>query len=454
MGSAATGNRARARVLLNVLALFIVLGGVYSGYLFFTTVRAYVAHTDLPSATRPIAQLPTSPEHPVPGGQELPDITADAGRINVLLLGIDKREHETGAFRTDTMILVSIDTTNHTAAMLSIPRDLWVAIPGYGENRINTANFFGDAYGYPGGGMALAKRTVQQTLGVPVHAAVRLSFTGFERLIDAIGGITIDVAETIYDDRYPDGSYGYMTVHIPAGVQPMDGVVALQYARVRHGSSDFGRMERQQQVLLAVRNKVLALDFPISRIPSMLDLVGDSVETDLTLPQIVYLATVAKGVQLNGIRHGIIDQSMTTTVTTPQGWMVEVPDRAKVRQLVDDLFPPSDLQVSAPNLDRAQLLSEGARIELHNGTLSIDLASTLAERLREAGFNVIRYQNADRFDYDRTILVDRGDHPYSIETLAQHLEVRPEQIQRVPGGDDGADIVVIVGRDLAERIAR
>jgi polyisoprenyl-teichoic acid--peptidoglycan teichoic acid transferase len=341
------------------LTVMVIAGALYSGFFFFSTVRALVAQVPLPFAER-VAQA--AEPQPTTEASEAVDQEADPNVIipfllsqrkltepvNILLLGIDEREGESGPWRTDTMILVSIDPVNNSAAMLSIPRDLWTTIPGYGESRINTAHYTGDLRNYPGGGPALAKRTVWYALGVPVHYYVRIDFTGFEQIVDAIGGLTVDVPEPIYDTKYPTADYGIKTIHIPAGVQHMDGPTALQYARTRHGASDFARMERQQQLLLAARDKAISLDIPLVRIPVILDLVGTSVSTDLTLEDMFLLAEAARNVERENIRHAVIDSSMTTTVVTPQGWMVEVADWNQVRALVNDLFPAADTTTARP----------------------------------------------------------------------------------------------------------
>ena len=224
--------------LLSVFLVVFVAGGIYAGYLFYSTIKDLVAHAQLG------APVLANTEQGRVDVQNVPNITQE--RTNILLLGIDKRAQELGASRTDTMIVATVDPETKTAAMLSIPRDLWVSIPSYSEGRINTAHFLGDRDDYPGGGPALAKKTVQYALGIPIHYYVRINFEGFEKLVDAIGGISIDVKEAIHDEEYPDGNYGYMTVDIPAGPQHMDGKTALQYARVRHGGSDFLRAKRQQ----------------------------------------------------------------------------------------------------------------------------------------------------------------------------------------------------------------
>lgn len=440
------------RFVLGFVAVVLIFGAVYSGALFFQTVRALVAQTSAPAAESVVVmpgQAVQPEQQSAAEPQELPDVVQAQGRVNVLLLGIDQRADDPGPYRTDTMILVSMDPATNTAAMLSIPRDLWVTIPGYGENRINTAHLIGDAQDYPGGGVALAQKTVWYALGVPVHYYVRINFDGFERLVDAIGGITVDVKQAIHDKEYPDGHYGIMTIDIPAGVQQMDGQTALQYARSRHGTGDFDRMGRQQAVILAARDKALSLAIPLSSLPKMLDIAGDSVKTNLSIKEMYALAEMVRELSRDDIRYGVIDDSMTTTVITPQGWMVEVPEWDNVRVLVDELFPAPPLKVQpTPSLARAQLASEGARIALQNGTLVTDLAKNIAQTLRDQSFNVIRYDNADRFDHTETLLIAYGDDkPYTVSAVAEQLGVVEGRIfYQDPAGDD-VDILVILGRD-------
>jgi LCP family protein required for cell wall assembly len=436
----------RKSLLLSGLLLVFVLGGVYSAYLFYSTIKDFVAHAQLgmPSVQTNI-ELGRSPE------DELPNVSTE--RVNILLLGTDKREGEVGPSRTDTMILATIDPQSKTAAMLSIPRDLWVAIPGYSENRINVAHFLGDRDNYPGGGPALAKKTVQYTLGVPVHYYVRINFEGFERAIDAIGGITIDVKEAIHDTKYPDSSYGYMTVDIPAGVQRMDGKTALQYARARHGSSDFDRARRQQEVLKAIRDKVLSLNIPLTRIPEILKLVGDSVQTDLSLNEMYALAKVGR--ELTGdIQSAVIDENMTTPQTTPDGASVLIPNRTKIRDLVNALFGGPAPTASPALSEKEQVAQEAAKVDVQNGTLTPGLALRTTEYLKSLGYNVVSYSNADRSDYALTVIVDYSGKAATVNALATLFSVSAENIRQNTGLQSDVDVRVILGREYAANPAR
>jgi LCP family protein required for cell wall assembly len=347
------------------LAIVIVLflGGIlYSGYLFYITVRDTVAYAQIPVLQRPPAasgySVPPAGTGGDTGGSEeqvkpqpLPRIE-HRERVNVLLLGIDERTSQEGPWRTDTMIVLTVDPATKTAGMLSIPRDLWVSIPGFGENRINTAHFLGDSEEYPGGGPALAKRTAQRNLGVPIHYYLRLNFVGFEKVIDTIGGVDIDVPEEINDPKFPDDNFGYDPLHIPAGQHHMDGKLALKYARTRHGSSDFDRIKRQQQVIMAVRDQVMQLELLprlLPRLPQLVDSMGDAVQTDIPLGELWALAQLAREIDRDRIRARAIDQSMTAPITTPKGQQVLWPDREKIRPLIDELFgSPSSLRPGSP----------------------------------------------------------------------------------------------------------
>jgi LCP family protein required for cell wall assembly len=430
----------KSPLLAAVLFLFVA-GGAYAGYVFYSTVRAFVAQAQLGGPALVNTEQSRGDE------QTLPNVRQE--RTNILLLGIDKRAGEVGPSRTDTIIVVSVDPVSKSAAMLSIPRDLWVSIPGHAEGRINTAHFLGDADGYPGGGPALAKTTVQYALGIPIHYYVRINFEGFERLVDAIGGITIDVQEAIHDEKYPDGNYGFMTVDIPAGVQHMDGKTALQYARVRHGGSDFMRGRRQQEVIQAIRDKVLSLDIPLTKIPEMLRIAGDSVRTDLSLSELYELAKLARELPSENLKSAVIDESMTSPQTTPEGAQVLIPNRTRIRELINELFGGPTPTITAALSENQVLALESAKIELQNGTMTPGLAQRTTEQLKALGYNVIAYSNADRSDYVSTIIVDYSGKTNTVNLLAERFHVVAENVRRVTGLTTEADIRLVLGRDYA-----
>jgi LCP family protein required for cell wall assembly len=427
--------------LLSVFLVLFVAGGIYAAYLFYATVKDLVAHAELGMPGQP------NTEQGRINDENLPDIAQE--RVNILLLGTDRRAQEQGPCRTDTMIVVTVDAQSKAAGMLSIPRDLWVSIPNHSEGRINTAHFLGDSYDYPGGGPALAKKTVQYALGIPVHYYVRVDFEGFERLVDAIGGITIDVTEAIYDDKYPDGNYGYMTIDIPAGMQHMNGQLALQYARARHGSTDFLRAKRQQEVLKAIRDKVLGLDIPLTKIPEMLRIVGGSVQTDLSLTEMYALAKVGREITAANIKSVVIDESMTTPQTTPDGAQVLIPNREHIREVVHELFGEPAPTTAASFSEKELIGQEAAKIEVQNGTLTPGLAQRTADYLRNLGYAVVSFSNADRLDYATSVIMDYSSKTNTVNLLAKHFSVSSENIRHYTGIQSEVDVRLVLGRDYA-----
>jgi polyisoprenyl-teichoic acid--peptidoglycan teichoic acid transferase len=259
----------------------------------------------------------------------------DDGRVTIVLLGIDARDKLTeGASRTDVLTLATIDPLSQTAAMLSIPRDLYVPLPGYDEQqRINTAYFWGEVNQLPGGGPGYAEETITYNFGVPIQRYAVIDFAGFKNVIDALGGVDIDVPVDIVDDAYPTPDYRTEVLRIPAGRVHMDGDLALKYVRTRHTDSDFGRLQRQQQVLLAIRDKALSIG-SISKVPEALNAAGDSLQTDLTLPEMLSLAKKWSQIPRENIQAYRIDETMIQPYVTPQGGQVLLPDREKIAEVV------------------------------------------------------------------------------------------------------------------------
>ncbi len=259
-------------------------------------------------------------------------------RTNLLILGLDRRPEQGYAVRSDVLMLVTADSRNPRLALLSIPRDLYVEVPGYGQTRINAAHFWGEQVA-AGGGAALAMRTVVETFGVPVDHYVRVDFDGFRSIVDAAGGIDVVVEDPIVDDAYPTEDYGTTRIEIPSGPQHLDGEQALQFVRSRHGASDFERAERQQQVIMALARKLVLLrNWP--RLPAVLAALVENVDTNLGVVEGLHVAVTMIRVGPNGIEHHVIDRDMTRPWTTPTGGAVLLPRWDVINPLVDRLFYP------------------------------------------------------------------------------------------------------------------
>src|SRR5262249_15717585 len=182
---------------------------------------ATLAPTQPPTATLP--QPSRTPIPTIPPATTTPVAPPAGGPVTVLMLGTDERPDETGPPRPDALIIARIDRDSHRIALLSLPRDLWVEIPGYGSTRMNAANVWGIIYNDPEGGLGLARRTVSNLLGVPIDYTVQINFQGFIGAIDALGGVTVDVPKELYDDEFPTMDYGYTVAHFLPGPQQMDG---------------------------------------------------------------------------------------------------------------------------------------------------------------------------------------------------------------------------------------
>lgn len=262
--------------------------------------------------------------------------TAMLPRVNTLILGLDRRPDQGTVVRSDTVILATVYPAGPRVALLSVPRDLYLEIPGYGSGRINTAHFWGEKEA-KGGGPALAAETVEQNFGVPVDHYVRVDFDGFRAIVDAVGGIDVAVEKPIVDGAYPTDDYGTMRIEIPAGLQHMDGETALRYVRSRHGSSDLERAERQRKVLIALGRQLLEPDMWPS-LPSIYQVVMENVNTDLTGWDVLLMAPSLYRVGPEGIEHRVVDRELTRPWVSPDGGAVLLPDWELIGPVVDELF--------------------------------------------------------------------------------------------------------------------
>jgi LCP family protein required for cell wall assembly len=259
-------------------------------------------------------------------------------RMNVLLLGVDARPGQGYVTRTDTVILVTVDPAQPYVGMLSIPRDLYVDVPGYGYRRINTAHVYGENEA-TGRGMELAAQTVANNFGVPVHRTLRMNFQGFVAIVDAAGGVDIDVPARIYDGAYPTENYGTMVITFEPGLQHMDGERALQYARTRHSSNDFIRAARQQEVMVALGRR---LSNPLNwwRLPAVYAAFASHVETDLTIFDAALLAPAVVQVGPGNFEREVLsrENSMVVNANVTGDPYLLAPNWSQVNPLIDEMF--------------------------------------------------------------------------------------------------------------------
>ena len=363
-------------------------------------------------------------------------------RLNLLLLGLDQRPGSPLPGRADVIMIASVDPSQRKVALLSIPRDLWVEIPGHGESRINSAYFWGEFKGADGGGPGLMQRTIEHNFGISIDHYGTLEFGCFRRMIDILGGITVDVPEEIRDERYPDDSYGYTSIHIPAGVQQMDGATALQYVRARHESSDFSRMRRQQQVILAMREKALRLDVLFS-LPELIPLLGEAFSTDLPVDSLLALANLGAQIQRDDIGLRVVDESMTIPYVAPDGAQVLLPRMEEIRALIGQLFDggPVMTEAWAPGASEAQIV---VRADVARPGLAAEVASLLQRR----GYNAWVESDAIQIESAGTFIASRREAAETAVLVAGLLRVRAEFVILAPDVEEGRDIVLTLGRDF------
>ncbi len=396
--------------------------------------------TESPTFTPTPTSTPTVPPLPTTAPTPAAPLTMDSDAVNIVLLGTDIRTPGS-AWRTDTIILITVNTRLKTAGMLSIPRDLWVYIPGYDYKRINTADFIGEYYKYPGGGPALIKRTILHNLGVPVHYYVRGDFNALIKLIDTLGGIDVAVdcpLEDIFPD--PESPEGLYTLDLDAGIQHLDGKAALFYARSRLSTSDFDRSRRQQKVLRGLWDKALQIDV-LPRVPELWKTLGSAVQTDLCLADILSLAYVGAQLEPQNLKGRFIGRDQVKGWVTPQGAQVLLPRPVEMQAALVEFFAPLQ-EISA-------LTAEGAHVTVRNGTNRPGLAALAADRLRWEGILDVTATDADRQDYLQTRLIVYSSKPLAEAFLVELFRISPENARYISGLEHEAqvDIVVVLGYD-------
>jgi LCP family protein required for cell wall assembly len=252
-------------------------------------------------------------------------------------------------FCTYTLILLTVDPITKTAGMLSIPRDMWVNIPGFGYSRINTAWTLGRGSKLPGGGPALTMKTVSHFIGVPVDYYVQVDFDTFVDVINLLGGVDVYNEETILLDPMAHGRDFPKTKITCCGMRHLDGRTALAYSRCRHieqgcQDGDIGRARRQQKVIFGIREKIFSAEnFPklLSQSSQLYNIFSEGIHTNLSLQDAIKLAVLAKDISPENIKNAVIDDSMLAFDNVILGGlnasiMKPLPD--KIRVLRDQVF--------------------------------------------------------------------------------------------------------------------
>ena len=358
--------------------------------------------------------------------------------VNFLLIGSDRRSGT--SFRTDTMVIVIVRPLEGQVSLISIPRDLWVSIPGSENQRINTAYQLGDRIGYPGGGPGLLKDTILYNLGIRIDHTAMVDFDGFRQIVDTLGGVEVPVSCAYTDWRLIDPSYdpenenNWHLYTTGPGLVHMDGDLALWYARSRQRSSDFDRGRRQQEVLRALFTQALKSD-TISRIPELYNNFKETVVTDLGLGDMLQLAVYAPKMTNADIRSYYIRPPYVSSWITESGAYVLLPNEDMLQAMLTEALSPSTQVVEKQSIV----------IDVMNGTTIPGYETLAANRLNYAGYET-HIVPSDRQDYAYSVLIDKSATQDSTPIL-NVMGMLPGSVISSPDPNSKAHYLLIIGND-------
>ncbi len=383
-------------------------------------------------------QIPTPLSTPLPESTLTPWDGNE--RVTALIMGVDYRDWIAGegSARSDTMMLLTLDPVTKTAGMLSVPRDLWVGIPGYIHAKINTAHAVG--------GPSLAVQTVELVIGVPINYYAVVDFSAFVRFIDELGGVKLDIPYEIEVDPIGDDNK-----IIRPGVQTLPGDLALAYARNRStGDGDFGRARRQQQVILGIRDRIINLEMLptlIEKAPRLFQELVSGVNTNMQLDEAIKLAVLAAQVPDGAIVHDVIDTRHVAFGWSPDELSVLVPYPDKIRVLRDEIFATSgSIAPLAPGSNQERMALEAASISVQNGSGDPNIAQRTANYLTSQGAQVIEVRQASE-SRSNTLVIDHIGRPYTVQYLVSLLGVQARYLSYQYDPAHPYDIEIIIGND-------
>jgi LCP family protein required for cell wall assembly len=404
----------------------------------------FVAPTFFPA---PAAEIPMIAGTAVP--TPVPLIARNYELVNIMLLGGDDELATDGSVRTDTMIIVSINTQTRTVSMLSLPRDLFVYIPTPTMARLNTVYGIGESFGWQGGGWGLLRETIFYNFGINVHYYIKANFTGFETIIDTLGGVEIAV-DCAYEDYYPKAvidpslpvEQNYELRTLEPGYYRFDGFDALWYTRTRRVADDFDRGRRQQQMLRAIFRAARDQGL-VNSVPQLWGEVTQVVETNVPFDVMLGLLPIAVDVDPAQIANYTMKRLYHTTPWQPSegpyaGQFVQLPVYDTIQQLLTEFYlPPTSNRVVTTN----------ARVVVYNGTGRDGMDRVAAEKLRDAGIVAIAAGSVD--PVETTSVVDRvGDDKGSLTpAILTALNQRSGAAAVQPDPSRAEDYTIVLGAD-------
>lgn len=454
-------SRKKTRFIVRVLILILAVIILFSTNIIFSH-NSLITNLGRLSFWEGVARLMVGKDKILKG--ELSD------RINILILGMGGAEHE-GPYLTDTIILAGLKPSTSQLGLLSIPRDLYVPVPGHGWQKINAANSLGMIKSNDGG--KLTSKVVEKILDLDVHYWVRIDFNIFKEIIDELGGIEIDVEKSFTDYQFPGPEFSYRAVSFEAGKQIMDGEKALQFARSRHGNnyegSDFARARRQQKILFAIKYKIEQenlLSQP-TKIWRLYNIFKNNISTNIDLSQGVKLAKLISEVNENNIITKVIEQGENGPLKAEisiNGAYILRPKTGNFKDLAAiarEILKQPPVHEQIVFGQRASGLAEqnlhqtpiNPKIIILNGTYITGLARQTSEELKNNDFDVIKIGNAPVRNYKKTIIYQTSEHAnqLELEKLQNILiaEINNEFSQELKNIalNNGADFLIILGNE-------
>jgi polyisoprenyl-teichoic acid--peptidoglycan teichoic acid transferase len=383
------------------------------------------------------------------------------GRVNILLLGRGGDGFD-GADLTDTILLVSIDPVTKKAAMVSLPRDLWITVPGAGSMKINAAFAAAknkalatnpkDEVAADRAGVKGTENVVSDVLDMPIHYYALVDFLAFRQAIDTIGGVDINVtSEAAVSERLWDGlTRKAYFLNVQPGQQHFDGTRALYFARSRHTSirGDFDRAERQRLIIQALSQKILSAGTYTNpaKISGLLSSFGDHVSTDMSVSDAVRLTELGKGIGTNMDSLDLADPTSPLVTTGMIG------NQSVVRPLAG-LSDYSEIQKYVHvKMRDGYLAKENANVTILNGSGVVGLATAKSNQLKYYGYNVGTVGDAPTSEYNKTVIVDltNGKKPYTKNYLEKRFKVKV--VKKIPDTTiqpGTANFVIILGKDAS-----
>lgn len=364
------------------------------------------------------------------------------GRINILLIGVGGKNHPGGTL-ADTIMVASIDPQNKKVAFLSIPRDLYVPISGDGSGKINSAHSYGESnVQKTGGGPTVLKKTVSTLLDLPIHYYIRADFDALTKLVDTLGGVTVDVEKAISDPFYPAANMvDYAPFYLKAGIQTLDGKTALKFARSRETTTDFDRAGRQQQLIEAIKNKSLSAGVLANpkKITDILNIIGDHVSTDLQMWEMEKMVAIIKDIDTSNIVSKVLDNSADgplVSSTSSEGAYILLPKTGNFKQIQN---------IAHEIFTDPYLSKENARLEVINSTGSTGAAKEVQDMLKSYGYNVTQISKSTDAVATSTIIdYSSGKNPFTVEFLKKRFNAT---VKNQPKKSDSIDLTLILGKD-------